>query len=135
MVLDTSAVLAILQQEDEAGRFARLVEAATVRLISAGTVLETGILAESRRGPAGASELENFLLRAKIEIVPFDVEQATIAREAHRRYGKGRHRAALNMGDCFSYALSKASGELLLYIGDDFARTDIVPCSDDTAAP
>jgi ribonuclease VapC len=129
MVIDTSAVMAILQQEDEAEHFARLIEGATVKQMSAGTVLEAGILVESRRRRAGVSELENFLLRAAIEIVSFDAEQAAIAREAHRRYGKGRHPAGLNMGDCFSYALAKASGEPLLFKGDEFARTDVVPCS------
>lgn len=133
MVIDTSAVMAILQQEDEAEHFARLIEDASVKLMSAGAVLEAGIVAESRRGRTGASELENFLLRAAIEIVAFDAEQATLAREAYRRYGKGRHPAALNMGDCFSYALAKASGEPLLFKGDDFGRTNIASASSDTA--
>jgi len=133
MVIDTSAVIAILQQEGEAGHFARLIEDASVKLMSAGTALEVGILTESRRGRAGASELENFMLRAKVEIVAFDADQATIAREAHRRYGKGRHPAGLNMGDCFSYALAKASGEPLLFKGDDFGRTDIASCSAGTS--
>jgi len=135
MVIDTSAVMAILQQEEEAEHFSRLIEDATVKLMSAGTALETGILAESRRGRAGASELENFILRARIEIVSFDIDQATIARDAHRRYGKGRHPAGLNMGDCFSYALAKASGEPLLFKGDDFGRTDITSCSVGTSTP
>jgi ribonuclease VapC len=133
MVIDTSAVMAILQQEDEAEHFSRLIEGATVKLMSAGTALEAGILVESRRGRAGASELQNFILRAKIEIVPFDLEQVTIARDAHRRYGKGRHPAGLNMGDCFSYALARASGEPLLFKGEDFGRTDIQSCSAGTS--
>jgi ribonuclease VapC len=133
MVIDTSAVMAILQQEHEAEHFSRLLEGATVKLMSAGTVLEAGILVESRRGRAGASELENFILRAKIEIAPFDLEQVTIARDAHRRYGKGRHPAGLNMGDCFSYALARASGEPLLFKGEDFGRTDIQSCSAGTS--
>jgi len=132
MVIDTSAVMAILQQEDEAELFARLIEDATVKLMSAGSVLEAGILAESRRRRSGTRELENFLLRAGIEIVPFDADQATIAREAYRGYGKGRHPAGLNMGDCFSYALAKTSGEPLLFKGDEFGRTDIASCSDGT---
>jgi ribonuclease VapC len=79
-----------------------------------------------QRGPAGANELDNFLRRGGIEIVPVDVDQVRIARDAFRRFGKGRHPASLNFGDCFSYALAKALGEPLLFKGGDFARTDIV---------
>ena len=126
MVLDTSAIMAILQQEPEAADFARRIEESATRLVSAGTVLEAGILTQSRRGKAGASELENFLLRGAIDIVPFDAEQAIIAREACRRFGKGRHAAGLNFGDCFAYALAQVFGEPLLFKESDFSRTDVV---------
>jgi ribonuclease VapC len=128
MVIDTSAIMAILQQEPEAAEFARRIEAAANRLVSAATVLEAGLLAQSRCREAGASELDNFILRGGFEVVSFDAEQATIAREAYRRFGKGRHPAGLNFGDCFSYALSRASGEPLLFKGD-FARTDVAIAS------
>jgi ribonuclease VapC len=126
MVLDSSAVMAVLHREPEAFDFARAIETAAACLVSAATVVELGLLAEAR-GPAGARELDDFLLRARAEIVPFDAEQAALARDAFRRFGKGRHPARLNLGDCFAYALSKASGEALLFKGADFAQTDIEP--------
>src|SRR5689334_8099642 len=125
MVIDTSAILAILQQEPEAVEFAQKIEVATTRLVSAGTILEASLLVERRCGKAGTSERDNFILRGAFELVPFDAAQASIAREAYRRFGKGRHAAGLNFGDCFSYALAKAQGEPLLFKGDDFSRTDI----------
>jgi ribonuclease VapC len=125
MVVDTSAILAILQQEPDAEDFARRIEAAETRLISTGTVVETGLVVASRRGKPGAGEFDNFLLRGGFEVVPFDAEQATIAREAYRRFGKGRHPAGLNFGDCFAYALAKVQGEPLLFKGKEFAQTDI----------
>jgi ribonuclease VapC len=128
MVIDTSAILAILQNEPEAAAFARLIEADPVRLISAVAVVEAGILAESRRGPAGARELDTFLLRSRAEIVPFDADQAAVARHAFRTFGKGRHPAGLNFGDCIAYALARTAGEPLLFKGDDFTRTDVTPC-------
>lgn len=129
MVVDTSALVAILQQEPEAETFARLIEESSTRLVSAATVLEAGMVAEVRRGKRGADELDHLLLRARFDIVPFDSEQAVIAREAFRRFGKGRHRAGLNLGDCFAYALAKTSGEPLLYKGEDFSETDVASCS------
>jgi ribonuclease VapC len=125
MVLDSSAVLAILLVEPDAAIFAQAIEEASTRLISAGTVLELGIVAEARRDRQGRVELDNFVLRTRLDIVPFDGEQAEIAREAYRRFGRGNHAANLNFGDCFAYALAKVSGETLLCKGDDFARTDI----------
>lgn len=129
MVVDTSALVAILQQEPEAETFARLIEESSTRLVSAATVLEAGMVAEVRCGKRGADELDHLLLRARFDIVPFDSEQAVIAREAFRRFGKGRHRAGLNLGDCFAYALAKTSGEPLLYKGEDFSETDVASCS------
>lgn len=125
MVIDTSAILAILFGEREAASVIDLITQATSRLISAGTALELIIVVEARKGEAGGRELDLFLHRAKIDTVPFDSDQAEIARYAWRRYGKSNHSAGLNFGDCFSYALAKSSGEPLLFKGKDFNQTDI----------
>lgn len=125
MVIDTSAVLAILQREPESERFAASIEADPIRLISAVSMLEAGMIAEVRKGETGALELDNVILRGQFQTVPFDAEQANIARLAFRRFGKGRHPAGLNFGDCAVYALASTRGEPLLFKGEDFARTDI----------
>ena len=125
MVLDTSAILAILLEETEADVIAELISKDTKRLLSAGTALELMIVIEARKGEAGGRELDLLLHRAKIDVVPFDSEQAEIARSAWRHYGKSNHPAELNFGDCFAYALAKISGEPLLFKGNDFNQTDI----------
>jgi ribonuclease VapC len=125
MVLDTSAIAAILFAEDEAERFSEAIEDDPLRLISAGTALECSLVIESKLGEAGGRELDLLLLRIGIEIIPFNAEQLTVARHAFRKFGKGQHAASLNYGDCFSYALSMTSGEPLLFKGGDFAKTDI----------
>jgi ribonuclease VapC len=125
MVIDTSALLAILRDEPERRRFNELIEASPQRLISAATLLETGIVLEARGGESAGRELDLFLHRARLEIVPVDADQAELARSAFRKYGKGRHPAGLNFGDCFSYALARSAGEPLLYKGSDFSQTDI----------
>lgn len=125
MVVDTSAIIAILQKEPEAERFTDLVEHESLCLISAVSVLEAGIIVQDRRGDEGVLRLDAFLREAEIETVPFDAEQAGIAREGYRRFGKGNHPAGLNFGDCAAYALSRVSGEPLLFKGNDFARTDV----------
>ena len=125
MVLDTSALLAILCGEPERQQFIELLIADPTRLLSAANFLETGIVLENRSGEAAGRDLDLFLYRAAVTVVPVDRDQAELARRAYRRFGKGRHPAALNYGDCFAYALSKSSGEPLLFKGDDFARTDI----------
>lgn len=125
MILATSSILAILFEEPEAVLFAKLISSDAKRLLSAGTVLELMIVVESRKGEAGARELDLFLHRAKIDIVPFDSEQVELARQAWRHYGKGQHSANLNFGDCFAYALAKISGEPLLFKGNDFNQTDV----------
>ncbi len=130
MVVDTSAVLAILQLEPEAERFARALEQAAERLISAVSVLEAGIISVSRRGPAGARGLDSFIAIAELEVVPFDAEQAGIARDAFNRYGKGRHAASLNFGDCAAYALAATRALPLLYKGADFSMTDVASASE-----
>lgn len=125
MVLDTSAVLAVLFDEAEREEFVTKIAAAPRRLVSAATLVECSVVVEARRGPAAGRELELFLHRAGVHTVSVDEEQALVARAAWRRYGKGRHPAGLNYGDLFSYALARVSGDELLFKGDDFARTDV----------
>lgn len=125
MVIDTSAVMTILQREPEARALAQAIEAANVRLISAVSVLEAGILSESRKGEEGARELDAFIAAAALEVVSFDNEQAAVARDAFARYGKGRHAASLNFGDCAVYALAATRASPLLFKGADFAATDL----------
>jgi ribonuclease VapC len=125
MVIDTSAIVAVLLNEATAARIAQLIETSSPRLVSAANLLETSIVIESRKGEPGGRELDLLLYRARIDIVPLDQDQAEIARIAWRRFGKGRHPAALNYGDCFAYALAKSRRLPLLYIGDDFSQTDI----------
>lgn len=125
MVIDTSAIVAIAFNEPEAETQEQKVVDAARRFISAATVLELAIVIEARLGEAGAAELDLWLYKAGVEIVAVDAEQIAVARRAWRTYGKGRHPAGLNYGDCFSYALAKTRSEPLLYKGDDFSRTDI----------
>jgi ribonuclease VapC len=127
MVLDTSSILAILLNEPEAALFAEIMSKSQRRLISAGTLLELMIVIETKKGEVGGRELDLLLHRLKTDVVPFDGEQAEIARIAWRQFGKGNHPAGLNFGDCFAYALSKTSGEPLLFKGNDFNQTDILP--------
>lgn len=126
MVLDTSAVVAILFDEPERRAFTEAIEADSRRLMSAASVLESALLVEARRGEPAGRELDLLIHRAGISTVPVDAEQVELARRAWRRYGKGRHRADLNFGDCFAYALAAATGEALLFKGEDFAATDLV---------
>ena len=125
MVIDTSAVLAILFDEPERRAFTLSIERDPRRLMSAGNALESALVAESRRGAAAGRELDLFLHRASVQIVPVDAEQVELARSAWRRFGKGRHPAGLNFGDCFAYSLADTSGEPLLFKGTDFSQTDV----------
>jgi ribonuclease VapC len=125
IVLDTSAIVAILQREPEAALFAEIIETTPRCLISAGTYLELGIVAEQLRNVVGRADAERFVRDAEIEIVPFDTEQAELALAAFRHFGKGRHQARLNFGDCFAYALAKSLDAPLLFKGNDFGKTDI----------
>jgi len=125
MVLDSSALLAILLDEPDRRRFTEAIEADPRRLVSAATLLESAVVIEARRGESAGRELDLLIHRATIACVPVDAEQVQVARAAWRRFGKGRHPAGLNLGDCFSYALAAVSGEALLFCGEDFARTDI----------
>jgi ribonuclease VapC len=127
MVVDTSALLAILQDEPERRRFLEaIVDAASVSLSTASFV-EVSIVLEARFGTEALVHLDRFLERAGVELVPVDVRQADAARYAYSRFGKGRHVAGLNYGDCFAYALARTRGERLLYKGDDFTHTDVEP--------
>ncbi len=125
MVLDSSAVIAILFDEPERQMFTLAIERDPRRLISAGNLLECALLTEARKGEAAGRELDLLLHRASVQVVPVDADQVEQARSAWRRFGKGRHPTALNFGDCFAYALSATSGEALLFKGDNFARTDV----------
>lgn len=125
MVIDASALVAILTGEPEQQALIRHIEDADSRFLSVATLLEVSIIIESRLRAEGIRDLDRFLSTAGIEVVPVDLEQGEIARAAYSRFGKGRHRAGLNFGDCFAYALAKALGEPLLCKGDDFARTDV----------
>jgi ribonuclease VapC len=125
MVIDTSAIVAIALDEPEAAAFEERIVDDPVRLISAATVLEAAIVLESRLGEAGGREFDLWLLKVGADIVPVDADQIAAARRAWRRFGKGRHPAGLNYGDCFSYALAFSRGEPLLFKGEDFTRTDL----------
>ncbi len=127
MVVDTSALVAILLREPDADRFDRLLAEAPLRLMSAVTRVELSFVIEGRKREAGRADIERFLNDVHIEIAAVTPQQAEIAIEAFRRFGRGRHRAALNIGDCFSYALAKAIDQPLLFKGDDFIHTDIRP--------
>ncbi len=125
MVIDTSALIAILVGEPEALSFTKAIADESRKMISSFNVLESGIVVEARKGEAGGRELDLLMHRARIEIVAMNADQAELARAAWRKYGKGNHPAGLNIGDCCTYALAKYSGEPLLFKGNDFNQTDI----------
>jgi ribonuclease VapC len=126
MVIDTSALMAILQKEPERRMSIEALEAAHSRRMSVATFAEISIFIEARYGAEGLRDLDHFITRARIELVPVDADHGSLARRAHSHFGKGRHRAGLNDGDCFSYALPIAVGEPLRFKGDDFAHTDVL---------
>lgn len=127
MVIDTSALLAILFDEPERSRFIDLIDADDVRLVSVMSWVEAAFVVIGRKGGAGFADLDHFFTTAQINRVPVAIDHAELAVDAFRDFGKGRHPAALNIGDCFTYALAKATGERLLFKGADFRQTDIVP--------
>jgi ribonuclease VapC len=129
MVLDTSAIFAILARESAAERLIAAVEGDRTRLISTATVVEMTLVMLGRYGEPGEPLLDRFLRGIAAEVVPVDEEQMTLARDAAIGFGRGRHTAALNFGDCFSYALAVARGEPLLFTGKDFSQTDVAVCS------
>ena len=126
MILDTSVLVAVLFGEPEADLYIRLIHSAERCLISAGSFLELSVVIERQTAPEVARQCDMFFRRAGIMIEPFTVEQAHIARQAFHDFGKGRHKAGLNFGDCFAYALAKITGEPLLFKGEDFKKTDLV---------
>ena len=125
MVIDASAVLAILLGERDAAAFAQAIENADDRRMSAAGYLEAALVIDNRGDAVAQREFDRFFLRSGITIEPVTLEQARLAREAYRDFGKGRHRAALNFGDCLAYALARAIEQPLLYKGRDFSHTDI----------
>jgi ribonuclease VapC len=125
LVVDTSAAVAVIRGEPGADELAGYLEGALVRLMPAAIRVELGIVIEARLGPAGQDVIGRFLRDARIDIVSLDAEQAERAVSAWRRYGKGRHPAGMNSGDCFTYALAERTGHPILCTGNDFAVTDI----------
>ncbi|MGC9270362.1 type II toxin-antitoxin system VapC family toxin [Acidiphilium sp.] len=127
MVSDTSALLAILLGETDAERFTRTLANATIRLISAVTLVELTVMIDDRKGEIGRAILDQFLAAGQFEIVAVTPQQAAIASEGFRNFGHNRHHGGLTVGDCFAYALARASGFPLLYKAAGFGRTDIQP--------
>ena len=125
MILDTSALVAVLYGEPEARDFVERIRAADVCRISMANHVELSMVVESQLGPNGTRQADAFLRRAGVVVEPVTIEQGDLARQAFLDFGKGRHKAGLNFGDCFAYALARATGEALLFKGDDFALTDI----------
>ncbi len=126
MIVDTSALIAILRDEPEAGACARAIEGSAVRRLSAANFVEAALIIDASRDPIASRRFDDLIKEAQMVIEPVTEAQARIAREAYRDFGKGSgHPARLNFGDCFSYALAKLKGESLLFIGDDFRHTDI----------
>ena len=125
MILDSSAVIAVLQNEPLAPPLVAALQNAPIKRMSAANLVEAGIILQARYGDHGERELDLFVQRANLEIVPVTQEHAEYARSAYRRFGRGRHAAGLNFGDCFAYALARALDEPLLFVGGDFAQTDV----------
>lgn len=126
MIIDTSALAAILLEEPEAGWFVRMIHGAEVVRMSVANYVELSMVLESLLGPEGMRQAEAFVRRSEIIIEPVSVAQGSLARQAFLDFGKGRHKAGLNYGDCFAYALAKAMGEPLLFKGNDFSQTDVL---------
>jgi ribonuclease VapC len=125
MILDTSAMVAILYREPEAAAFVRLIHDAEICRMSVATYVELAMVIEHQLGPEGMRQAEAFLRRAGVTIEPVTLDHGELARQGFLDFGKDRHKAGLNYGDCFAYALAKATGEPLLFKGDDFRQTDI----------
>ncbi len=128
MIIDTSALIAILRAEDDASNMALAIERAQARKISAASYLETAVVIDASRDPIASRRFDELVDTAELRIEPVTHDQARIARDAYRDFGKGSgHKASLNFGDCFAYALAKSTGEPLLFKGNDFGHTDITP--------
>jgi len=128
VIIDTSALISILRAEDDAATMAHAIEEATIRRISAANYLETAVVIDGSRDPVASRRFDELVEAASLTVEPVTREQAHIAREAYRDFGKGSgHKAGMNFGDCFAYALAKSVGEPLLFKGNDFIHTDITP--------
>jgi ribonuclease VapC len=128
MIIDTSALIAILRAEDDASDMALAIERAPARRISAANYLETAVVIDASRDPIASRRFDELVEIAELRVEPVTHDQARIARDAYRDFGKGSgHKAGLNFGDCFAYALAKSTGEALLFKGNDFGDTDITP--------
>lgn len=125
MIVDSSAFIAVLRNEPGCEKYLAVLADAAPLATSAATLLETAMVAEGKGGDRAGLDLDALIRRLGVEIIPFTAEQAELAREGFRRFGKGRHPAGLNLGDCFAYALARARNEPLLFKGEDFARTDV----------
>ena len=125
MILDTSALMAILQREPEREAFTGALTSADKVAISAATLVELALVSEAKGGPEARTEVDALLAQSRAEVIPFTAEHAALAADGWRRFGKGRHPASLDLGDCFAYALARHRNEPLLFKGDDFARTDV----------
>ena len=127
MIIDTSVIIAILRDEPDASGIRETLGRPETRRMSAVSYVEAGVVVDGNRNPVLSRRLDDLLRDVQITVEPVTLNQAHIAREAYRDFGKGRHRAGLNLGDCFAYALAKEKGETLLFTGDDFCHTDIEP--------
>jgi ribonuclease VapC len=126
LIVDTSAVIAILRGEPDAVRFVEALAGASTVQMSAASYVETAVVVDANRDPVLSRRLDDLLVAAEVSVEPVTREHAEIARQAYRDFGKGSgHPAGLNFGDCFSYALARATGQALLFKGDDFSRTDV----------
>jgi len=131
VIIDTSALIAILRAEPDAGEMARAIERAQIRRISAASWLETAVVIDASRDPVASRRFDELVQTAELQVEPVTGDQARIARDAYRDFGKGSgHKAGLNFGDCFAYALAKSTGEDLLFKGNDFGHTDITSALD-----
>jgi ribonuclease VapC len=125
MIVDTSVIIAILRGESDAKEMAEALDRADVCRMSVINYVEAAVVTDSNKDPVLSRRLDDLIRDARIELEAVNIEQARVAREAYRDFGKGRHRARLNLGDCFAYALARVTGEPLLYKGSDFNHTDI----------
>jgi ribonuclease VapC len=130
MIVDSSAVIAILRNEPDAAAMAEALQDAPIRRISAVTYVEAAIVADNDRNPLLSRRFDGLVRDAQMLVEPVTARQAELARQAYRDFGKGRHKAGLNLGDCFAYALAKEMGEPLLFKGDDFCHTDVESAGD-----
>jgi len=125
VIVDTSVIIAILRDEPDAAEIREALTRPQIRRISAVSYVEAGVVVDSNRNPVLSRRFDDLLRDVQIAVEPVTLNQAQLAREAYRDFGKGRHRAGLNLGDCFAYALAKEKGEALLFKGDDFCHTDV----------